>query len=106
MSPRPGLRGGHRAAVEMLASARVSHHRTVEARDKPAITSLRLLAVLTVLSEYASLVESKVVKRRAPRTDAPLTHFASPRGAKSGLAGVAAFPKSTHEPSPPREPLE
>ena len=27
-----------------------SHHLTVEARDKPAITSLRLIAVLTVLS--------------------------------------------------------
>ena len=106
MSPRPGLRGGHRAAVEMLASARISHHLTVEARDKPAITSFRLLAVLTVLSEYASLVKLKVVKRRAPRTDGPLTHLASPRGENSGIAGVAAFPKSAHEPRPPREPLE
>ena len=34
--------------------ARISHHLTVEARDRPAITSLRLLAVLNVLSEYAS----------------------------------------------------
>ena len=37
--------------------ARISHHLTVEARDRPAITSLRLLAVLTVLSE------APVVKR-------------------------------------------
>ena len=36
------------------ALARFSHHLTVEARDKPAITSLRLLAVLNVLFKYAS----------------------------------------------------
>ena len=34
--------------------ARISHHLTVEARDKLAITSLRLLAVLNVLFKYAS----------------------------------------------------
>ena len=34
--------------------ARISHHLTVEARDKPAITALRLLAVLNVLFKYAS----------------------------------------------------
>ena len=60
--------------------ARISHHLTAEARDKPAITSLRLLAVLNVLSSTPPLV-----KRRAPRTDGLLTHFASPRGEKSGL---------------------
>ncbi len=58
---------------------RFSHHLTAEARDKAAITSLRLLAVLTVLSRTLPLV-----KRRAPRTGGPLTHFASPRGEKSG----------------------
>ena len=62
------------------ALARISHHLTVEARDRPAITSLRLLAVLNVLPRTPPLV-----KRRAPRTDGPLTHFASPRGEKSGL---------------------
>ena len=31
--------------------ARISHRLTVEARDRPAITSLRLLAVLNVLSD-------------------------------------------------------
>ena len=61
--------------------ARISHRLTVEARDRPAITSLRLLAVLNVLSRTPPFV-----KPRAPRTDAPLTHFASPRGEKSGLA--------------------
>jgi hypothetical protein len=59
---------------------RISHRLTVEARDRPAITSLRLLAVLDGLPSTPPLV-----KRRAPRTDAPLTHFASPRGEKSGL---------------------
>ena len=34
--------------------ARISHQLTVEARDRPAITSLRLLAVLNVLLKYAS----------------------------------------------------
>ena len=44
--------------------ARISHRLTVEARDRPAITSLRLLAVLNVLPRTPVLV-----KRRAPRTD-------------------------------------
>ena len=35
----------------------------------------------------------RVVKRRAPRTDGPLTHFASPRGEKSGL--IAEETRST-----------
>ena len=60
-------------ALGMLA--RISHHLTAEARDRPAITSLHLLAVLNVGSHTPPLV-----KRRAPRTDGPLTHFASPRG--------------------------
>ena len=34
--------------------ARISHRLTGQAHDRPAMTSLRLLAVLTVLSEYAS----------------------------------------------------
>ena len=33
---------------------RFSHHLTVEARNRPAITALRLLAVLNVLFKYAS----------------------------------------------------
>ncbi len=74
------------AGGKVVALARISHHLTAEARDRSAITSLHLLAVLTVLSKYASLVKLKVAERRAPRTDAPLTHFVSPRGEKSGLA--------------------
>ena len=65
--------------------ARISHHLTAEARDKPVITSLHLLAVLNVRSSTPPLVE-----RHAPRTDGLLTHFASPRGEKSGLARQAA----------------
>ena len=37
-----------------LALARISHRLTGKAHDRPAITSLRLLAVLTVLFKYAS----------------------------------------------------
>ena len=75
------------APVPAPALARISHRLTVEACDRRAITSLRLLAVLDVLSSTPPLV-----KQRAPRTDAPLTHFASPRGEKSGLANAAAEP--------------
>ncbi|MDE0165420.1 MAG: hypothetical protein OXL36_10015 [Bryobacterales bacterium] len=37
----------------ILVIACMSHHPTVEARDTPAMTSLRLLAVLNVLFKYA-----------------------------------------------------
>ena len=63
--------------------ARISHHLPTEARDRPAGTSLRLLAVLNVLSSTPALV-----KRHAPRTDGPRMHFASPRGEKSGLTAL------------------
>ena len=43
--------------VPLVRITRISHRLTVEARDRPAITSLRLLAVLTVLPEYASLIK-------------------------------------------------
>ena len=63
--------------------ARISHHLTTEAHERPASTSLRLLAVLNAGSSTPALV-----KWRAPPADAPLTHFASPRGEKSGLGTV------------------
>ena len=66
--------------VALSGLTRISHRLTTEAHDRPAIPSLRLLAVLNVLSSTPALV-----KRRAPRTDGSLTHFASPRGEKSGL---------------------
>ena len=37
-----------------LSLARISHHLPVEARNRPAITALRLLAVLNVLFKYTS----------------------------------------------------
>ena len=43
-----------RVTAGPILLARISHHLTVEARERPTITSLRLLAVLTVPSEYAS----------------------------------------------------
>ncbi|MDE0295485.1 MAG: hypothetical protein OXI93_14950 [Bryobacterales bacterium] len=64
--------GGH---VEALTC--ISHHPTVEAHDTTARTSLRLLAVLNILSSTPARA-----KRRAPRPDGPLMHFASPRGEK------------------------
>ena len=81
---RIALRAGFTLdSMELLT--RISHHLTAEARDKAAIPSLRLLAVLTVLSSTPPPVE-----RRAPRTDGLLTPFASPRGEKSGLIRLKA----------------
>ncbi len=45
--------------------ARISRHLTVEARNKPAITALRLLAVLNVLFKYARIIQE--MRRRASR---------------------------------------
>ena len=42
------------SGLEHPALTRISHQLTVEARDRPAITSLRLLTVLNVLFKYAS----------------------------------------------------
>ena len=58
---------------EVLAC--MCHHPTAEARDTTAMTSLRMLAVLDVLSSTPARA-----KRLAPRSDGPLTHFTSPRG--------------------------
>ena len=57
------------------ALACLSHRLTAKASDRPAMTSLRLLAVLNVLSSTPARA-----KRLAPRPDGPLTHFVSPRG--------------------------
>ncbi|MDE0436003.1 MAG: hypothetical protein OXH92_18540, partial [Bryobacterales bacterium] len=53
-----------------------------EAHDTTARTSLRLLAVLNVLSSTPARA-----KRLAPSPGGPLTHFASPRGEKCRLKG-------------------
>ena len=44
---------------------RISHHLTVEARHRPGITALRLLAVLNVLFKYARIIQE--MRRRAAR---------------------------------------
>ena len=48
----PGALAQADATAPVLA--RISHQLTVETRDRPAITSLRLLTVLNVLFKYAS----------------------------------------------------
>ena len=48
-----------------LGLGRISHHLTVEARDRPAITALRLLVVLNVLFKYARIIQE--MRRRASR---------------------------------------
>ena len=53
------------AGAPTQALARFSHHLTVEARNKPAITALRLLAVLNVLFKYARIIQE--MRRRAAR---------------------------------------
>ena len=60
-----------------IGVARISRHRTVEARNKSAIIALRLLAV------------PEVAERHAPCSDGLLTQFALPRGETSGLANCA-----------------
>ena len=50
--PWQAAEGGRHGRCEALA--RISHYLTAEAREKAAITSLRLLTVLTVLFKYAS----------------------------------------------------
>ena len=42
--------------IGFTALACISHHLTAEARDRPGITSLRLFAVLDVLSSPPPLV--------------------------------------------------
>ena len=57
--------------------ARISHHLTVEVRKKPAITALRLLAVLHTgfKNVGARHAVPEVAERRASCTDGLLTHF-------------------------------
>ena len=47
---------GKQVCLSHLKLARLSHQLTVEARDRPAITSLRLLAVLNVLGQACFFV--------------------------------------------------
>ena len=71
--------------LRVLRLTRFSHQLTVEARHRPAITSLRLLTVLNVGSSTPALFKKLGAERRAPCTGEPLAHFASPAGEKRGL---------------------
>jgi Flp pilus assembly pilin Flp len=65
--------------------ALISHCLTGEARDRFAITALRLLRTIGRRRVAAMDRQDCRSLRRAPWTDAPFTHFASPHGEKSGL---------------------
>ena len=83
----------------------ISHHPTAEARHMAARTSLRLLAVLNVLSSTparAKRLAPFFSARLAPSPDGPLTHFASPRGEKCRLG----FPGPPLVPEPGAPPGE
>ena len=79
---------GRRETVAALQLACIPHHPTAEASDVTARTSLRLLAVLDVLSSTPARAKRLApfsTARLAPSPDDPLTHFASPRGEKCRL---------------------
>ena len=60
------------ALLERLLTC-ISHHPTVEARDKTAMTSLRLLAVLNVLSVHLHATSgSRLVLTALSHTSSPL----------------------------------
>ena len=56
------MRGIATGAI-VVGLTRFSHHLTVEARNRPAITALRLLAVLNVGFKYARIIQA--MRRRA-----------------------------------------
>ncbi len=41
-----------------MSLARISHHLTVEARNRPAVTALRLLAVLNAGLKYTRIIQA------------------------------------------------
>jgi len=65
--------------------ARISHYLKTEARDSPAINSLRLLGTIARCRVAARDRQDCRSLRRAPLTDGPLTHFVSPPGEKCKL---------------------
>ena len=62
--------------------ARISHRLTGQAHERPPLLRCACSPCSTDCESTPVLV-----KRRAPRTDRPLMHFASPPGEKCGLAG-------------------
>jgi hypothetical protein len=63
---------GRDSKLRHAALARISPHLTVEARHRPAIALLRLLAVLTVLFKYTSARQAARMLRRPERYSAGL----------------------------------
>ncbi len=60
-------------AFSFQGLARISHQLTVEARNRPAITSLRLLTVLNVLSRSGAEWKSPLISI-APRCERARPH--------------------------------
>ncbi len=89
-----GSHAGELAESAAIPLARISHHLTAKVRDRCATTSLRSIVVLDGLSSTPPRVD-----RRPPRTDAPLTHFRSPRGEKCGLETLETKPNSVWAPN-------
>ena len=58
-------RAWHCILRSLAGLTRFSHHLTVEARNEPATTAVRLLAVLNVLFKYARIIQE--MRRRASR---------------------------------------
>jgi len=74
--------------IRVSELTRISHRLTVEARDRRAIPSMRLLGTIGRHRVAAMDRQDCRSLRRAHRTDGPLTHFVSPRGEKCRLAGL------------------
>ena len=83
-----------RQKLERLA--RISHHLTVEARDKPAITSLRLLAVALPAAGSAALPQHPIDRR----TWKPLGHHAQADVVGNPRARRQSRQPSCHHPAP------
>jgi len=64
---------------------RIFHRLTGQARDRRAITSLRLPRTIGLRRVAAMDRQDCRSLRRAPRAEGPLTHLVSPRGEKCGL---------------------
>ncbi len=52
-----------------MTLARISHHLTAEARNRPVITVLRLLAVLNVLFKYALIIQEQCCPGKVAPSD-------------------------------------
>ena len=103
---------GKQVCLSHLKLARLSHQLTVEARDRPAITSLRLLAVLNVLGqacffvpnddkqECLSYKQARVLILQASKSAYPTTmpwSVSTSKRAAYPTAGEPGFSKKTKD---------